>query len=570
VSAKKKSRRGTLLLGLLLIACGGLFFIAPSSSAAAWIVKLWPVFLICAGVARIMGFAVERKPRTPIGGLLLIVIGVLFLGSRFHPELNALQIYGRYWLLLLIVFASVDIVRHYSHRPGYGPPPKLFSIGRLMIVLLIVTTGVLANRVGRNQSLLSALHLGGLWGGVRDSLVGQSYSFTDEPVTSQLKAGQKVIVDNRYGSVRISGGASTLRATLVKRVNAWGEDEARRTAQQLRLVISEGGDGLTITTNRAELDGRFTTDIQVELPKWTPLSVSNSFGSVSISNIQDTVSARVSHGDLRVSGIDGNVAADLSYSDFDASNVTGDVKATGFKKATANNVSGSIDFSGKNGSVELRKIGGAVQVNAPLSRIVGQDLGSECWVKTERGSVDINGAAELSIEAPYSEVKAINVEGDTRVNSSHGSIKVASIGGDLEITSEDASVTADDVRGESVIQTSRGDVVLRGFREGARVLTSYRDVTLVPSGLPSGDIEVTNSHGGIKLVVPTASRFQLDAATQGGRIKFLGLAGLGGETDSVNVAYGTNGPTIKLRTSYKDVLIQGSGPGQVEANAVVN
>src|SRR5215470_4221976 len=116
MAALSKKRRGLLLLGLLLVAGGTVFVIAPHHTGLTdWLVRLWPVFLICAGVVRVMGFAVERKPRSPMGGMLLIVIGVLFLASRFQPDLNALQIYGRYWLLLLGVFAGVELVRYYSH-----------------------------------------------------------------------------------------------------------------------------------------------------------------------------------------------------------------------------------------------------------------------------------------------------------------------------------------------------------------------------------------------------------------------------------------------------------------------
>jgi DUF4097 and DUF4098 domain-containing protein YvlB/uncharacterized membrane protein HdeD (DUF308 family) len=556
------------LLGLILVAAGGLFFIAPGSATAAWIVRLWPVFLICAGVARIMGFAVERRPRTPIGGLLLVIVGALFLASRFHPDLNAIEIYGRYWVLLLVAFGSVEVVRHYSHRPGYGQPPKLFTIGRLLIVLAILVSGVLASRLGRNQSLLSALHVEGLLGGVRDSLVGQSYVFTDEGVTTQLKPGQKVTIDNRYGSVKVSGGGSTLRATLVKTINAWGEDEARRTAQQIKLVILEDGDALTITTNRAELDGRFTTDIQVDLPPWTQLSVSDTFGSVAVDGLESDVFARVSHGDVALSRIDGDVVAELNYCDFNVSDVTGNVKASGFKRASATNVSGSVDFSGRSGSVELHKIGGAVQVEAPRSRISCRDLSSEAWLKTDRGAVDVDGVGDLSVEAPGSEVRAANVRGDARVNSSRGSIKVSSISGDLEIDADNAAVTAENVQGEARIQTSRGEVLMKGFREAAHVLTSYRDVTLVPACEPTGDIEVTNSHGGIKVVLPASSRFLLDAASEGGRVRSSGFNWLSSDGERVNFAFGANRPTIKLRTSYKDVWVQAGGPGAVEAMAL--
>src|SRR5437016_5313718 len=142
VPGGRTNRRGTLLLGVLLLGVGLVLILAPAGSGiAGWLIQLWPVFLICAGVVRVMGFAVERKPRSPLVGMLLIIIGVLFLAARFQPGLNALQVYGRYWVLLLIVFAGVELVRYYSHRHTEGPPPHVLTPIRVLVVLLIVVTG---------------------------------------------------------------------------------------------------------------------------------------------------------------------------------------------------------------------------------------------------------------------------------------------------------------------------------------------------------------------------------------------------------------------------------------------
>src|SRR5437867_137980 len=61
LTAGRTNRRGTLLLGLLLLAAGIVLILSPAGSRpTAWLVQLWPIFLICAGVVRVMGFAVER------------------------------------------------------------------------------------------------------------------------------------------------------------------------------------------------------------------------------------------------------------------------------------------------------------------------------------------------------------------------------------------------------------------------------------------------------------------------------------------------------------------------------
>src|SRR5436309_1058116 len=83
----------------------------------------------------------------------------------------------------------------------------LFAAWRLFVIILIVGTGVLSNRVSKNSSILSAIRLPDILSGLRDSVVGESYSFTDPAfVAGALKPGSKVTVNNTYGSIKIIGG----------------------------------------------------------------------------------------------------------------------------------------------------------------------------------------------------------------------------------------------------------------------------------------------------------------------------------------------------------------------------
>jgi hypothetical protein len=155
-----RANKITLALGLVLITAGLLFLLAQSSEGlAVWMMQLWPVFLILAGLTRIACFAIERKPRYPADGMVLIGIGIFILAGRVNPELNALQVYGRYWIFLLMLFAGVEVVRFYSHRAAYGRQPRMISLWRIAVVLIIIVTGVAANRIGNNRSLIDRLRM---------------------------------------------------------------------------------------------------------------------------------------------------------------------------------------------------------------------------------------------------------------------------------------------------------------------------------------------------------------------------------------------------------------------------
>jgi DUF4097 and DUF4098 domain-containing protein YvlB/uncharacterized membrane protein HdeD (DUF308 family) len=576
VPGGRTNRRGTLLLGVLLLAVGIVLVLAPAGSGiAGWLIQLWPVFLICAGVVRVMGFAVERKPRSPLVGMLLIIIGVLFLAARFQPGLNALQVYGRYWVLLLVVFAGVELVRYYSHRHAEGPPPRVFTPMRVMVVLLIVATGVLANRAANKPAVLSALRLPSFLSGLRDSVVGDAYVFTDPPfLNNDIKPGMTISVNNSYGSVKITAGSSTVKATLIKSVRGWSQEDARKIADRIRLLVNQTGEGLTITTNRDQVAEQFTTDIQIEVPSNTNVSITDSYGAVAASGIHGSLIVKASYGQADVAGIRGDVSLALIHSDVTASNISGDLTVTGAKNARIANVAGTLELTASaasNGSVDLRDISGAVRVNAPFCRIVAQGLDQAAELKTEHASVDVTRCAELVIDAPHSNVRAKNINGDLRVSSSNSNLQLSSISGELEVQAERSSVNVEDVRGSVAIETTHGDVVVKNFYESVRVETSYRDVALITGVEPAGDIDVQNNYGQITLVLPPSSRFHLDAESANGQIRPIGFGQLEQRArNSLVTALGVDGPTIKLRTSYKNIIIQASAARQNQAKALVN
>ena len=571
-ATRRNNKALVLLSGLLFLAAAALLFSSSRSTLTDWLMRLWPVFLVCAGIVRVMGFAAERKPKSPLGGMLLIILGLLFFANRLHPDLNVAQVYGRYWVLLLAVFAAVELVRYYSHPQGSDGPPKLFTTGKVVIIILIVGTGALANRAASNSSLFSALRLPRFLSGLRDSVVGEAYAFTDDPfVSANIRPGTRISVTNSYGSVKITGGGAVFRATLAKGIRAWSQDDARKISERIKLVVNQTAEGYSISTNRDEFNQQFTTDIQIEVPPFATATVNDSYGSVSASGVQGPLLIKASYGQTELSDIRGDIDLTLSYSDVNASRIEGNVNITGAKRARISNVTGTVELAASNGSVELRQVSGPVQVDAPFCRITAQGLGGESELKTEHGNVDVDQTSDLSVTAPFSDVRARNIGGDLHVISSNGKIQVSGIAGELEVQAEQSSLSADDVHGSVVVATSHGDVVVKNFHEGVRVETSYRDVSLTPAGELAGDIEVDNNHGEIKLWLPQASHFRLDAASENGSIRPIGFAELAQKVrEKLIASIGSDGPAITLRTSYKNIIIQANGSRQAQTSEAVN
>jgi uncharacterized membrane protein HdeD (DUF308 family) len=572
VALRRNNKRGTLLLGLLLVGVGVLVLFAPAGlGVRGWLMRLWPILLICAGVIRVMGFAVERKPRSPVGGMLLIIIGALFFISRFHSDLNAVALYGRYWMLLLLIFAGIELVRFYTHRNAYGPPPRLLTAGRIIVVIFIISTGVLANRMANHPAVLSALQLPRFLDSLRDSVAGQSFDFTDAPVESrEFTQGMKITVANSYGNVKVNGGSQSVKATLTKRVRGWNSDDARRIADQVSLTITKTSEGLLITTTRNEVNQDFTTDIQIDLPASANLVANNSYGDVAVSNLQNNVQIKTSHGQADANQVNGSVKFDLSYSNANAAYISGDLFITGAKGVRLSNIYGAVELAARNDTVELKEISGPAHVNAPYCSIRAVGLMTDSEFKTEHGKVDITGAQALNIQAPSSDVRVQTTKGDLTVRSSNSNIQLINVDGTIEVNADKSNVSVEGATSEISIKTSHGEVAVKDFYEGVHVETSYGTVTLTAAKPPENDIDVKNSFGEIKLVLPSSSQFMLNAASENGEIRPIGFSGLTSRAREPLIAANGDGPNIVLRTSFRNITIQASSARQAQASTRVN
>jgi uncharacterized membrane protein HdeD (DUF308 family) len=575
VTGRKRKKSWLPFIGIMLVLAGLVFFAATSGMVAAkYVLGLWPLFAIIAGVAGVMGFAVERKPRSPVSPMLLLFIGVLFFAGRFHSNLNALQLYGRYWILLLFVFAAVELIRYYSHRPTEGAPPRIFSFGKILMVLLIAGSGVVVNRVAvHNPSALASVPLPGFLRVMLDSVLGESHHFTDEAVAlPAIKPFATLTINNSYGDVTVTGGATKAQAYLVKDIRSWDKDDASAINEKITLqVIPTADGGFTISTNRdqvnQETNHEYRTHIKIEVPSTLGLSITSSYGKVTANKIQGDVSIKSSYGGVEANDLAGNALFNLNYSDVKGSMIAGNVTVNGARNVTLSGVTGAATVNAKNGNVDLQQVKGVVKVDAPYSQITLQNLAESATVNTSHKNLKVTNAADVTIVAPHADVTATNLKGDLKIESSNSAILTSSISGDVTIQATHSNVTADDISGAIVVNTTHGDVTIKNFRQRVQVETNYNDVVLYASGPITSEIIVDNDKGEIKATFPQASNFRLDAESERGRVKLRGFDTTSrSDEGSLYTNVGSNGPLVKLRTSLRDIIVQASGQRQAKAN----
>lgn len=568
MAQRGKGRSFLLIVGVMLVAFGlGFVLLSSFASLAGWVAKLWPLFVILAGLAQLARSAVERKTRSFVWGGLLVAGGGLLLAAQLNPGMSLVQLYARYWPGLLLVFAATQLLRHYTHRPDGGPAPRLFRPGKVVILLFIVGSGVAAASLaasGKSITVRIPRYVG--------SLSGSRYTFTDPAVEAEIAQGADVTISNRMGSVEVAGGSAALRAILTKRVRAWTEADALETAKGLRLVLDRTPEGVRIGINGADPGEDVTADIRLEVPHSVSIEIQGGDGAISVNRTQGTVAIHAEKADVKLEGITGPVEVATEDSEVETSHINGNVRVAGPRRVRVSQISGSVTVSSKHGSVELRDVSGDVEIAAPFSRIVADGISGSASVEAEHSEVRISRGQDVTVNAPHSEVRAEAVTGRLRISSSHGGIRLRSVGGGLDVSAERSQVDAQDVRGPVSIETTHGDVSIKNFYNSVRVRTSYRDVTLSSDRDLAADVDVETDHGEIRLVVPGTSVFHLEAVSQGGKVRPIGF-------DSAPVAVGESvsfalggggGPRVRLKTSYKNVIVQSAAPVKTAATQASN
>jgi len=555
-------RSGILIAGILLVAGGVALLIVPRSvGLAVWLERLWPMFLILAGLLSVAGFAIERRPRSPLGGALLVAVGSLLLVGRIDSHSDPVRTYGRYWILVLGIYSLAELLRFYSHRQGEGKQPKLFSIPKLIMVLLITGTGILSNRVaGKTQSLLAMAKIPSNLAILSDSGGPNSYSFEDPPTVTDTGDARTATITNYGGDISLVGGSGALRVTLTKAVTAPGETEARNLADQIKLVVERTPDGIRIGTNRDRVTGDFKTNLKIEIPRGLAIAVSNSSGSVSLSRADGPLTINAIGGPVSVAQIAGNVDVSLDgSSSLDASNVGGNLSAERVKNAKITNIGGALDLKGGNGALDLRDVRGPVKLEASSSKIRATNLIDNSTIRSGASTIDVIRAASLAIVGTGTSIRAQQVSGDLKISSSDGSVRLASIQGDLTLSASHSSVVIDGLNGEARVQASYAPVDLKNFRGSAIIENSYDRISIAP-GDALADIQAKNNHGDIRMALPKSGEFQLSAEAAPGSIRCPTLyGGPNMNGPAANLEFGSSGPRIVLTTVQGDIVLEQSG-----------
>jgi DUF4097 and DUF4098 domain-containing protein YvlB len=409
---------------------------------------------------------------------------------------------------------------------------------------------------------------------------GPSYRFEDQTVRT-VSAGTRVEVQNAFGFVHVRAGQpGQVTVALAKVVYQPTEERAREFAQQVKVTAEESATTLRIVTNREDVrrgayDVGFETHLTVEVPPDTAVGVQNEHGEVVI---EDVARADADSGfdSLRVERVAGDAVLKSRH---------GDVVVSA--------VRGSLKLHSRHGSVEVKDVGGRAEVDSEHGDVTVADTGA-LTVQVGQGQLRVDRVrGDLEVRGKHAQVTADDVSGDARVATSFSGVTVSKVKGGARLAAEHGEVVARDVAGALTaeasfdrvkleriggpveIEVEHGGVEASALGAGVRAKVSGDSVAISDFEGPAdvrverGSVElssakpvtdaffVSTTHGGIRLDVPTQSRFDLEAEVERGQIEvdLPGLVATETTKRSFKGTMGAGGARVHLRAEGGDVTV---------------
>ncbi len=439
------------------------------------------------------------RRRSIFSGVLLILLGTLFLLHNFRPGFHVWELFSRWWPVLLIFLGLAKLYDHLVARRSGEAAPRTITGGE---ILLLVLAMMLAAGVGGFDWMHGHGDVDIPWPPWE-----HPYSFSEEIPAKQIPADARITVRTDHGDITIhSDDTPEIRVVAKKTLGGSDENDAQKHAQQIGVTIAEIGGGYEV---RPENQGeRIEVDLEVQVPKKTSITARTGRGAIQIAGIQGSVTVASQNGDIEVRNSGGDVSVEGKH---------GDLHVIGS--------GGNVRVAGKGGQVEISDIKGEAAIE-------GEFFGPIRMEKVAKGARFVSKRTDLTVS---------QLAG--RVETGSGTLQISDAPGNVSLTTKKNDVVLENIGGRIHVDNREGNVELRFAQP------------------PREDVDVTDESGNIEVVLPPWATFELHAESRSGDIDNEFRDSALNKTENAGNSklegkVGPKGPHIRLKTTYGTIKLR--------------
>jgi len=440
----------------------------------------------------------SQQRRSIFSGLLLILLGTLFLLYRFDPALRLGTLIWRFWPVLIILWGVAKLFDHLAARSS-GERTTVLTGGEaaLLILVIFALAGLgVADRVRKRHPDFD----------LRFNPFAEKYSRSEELAAQKVAAGAHIAIQTAHGNISVhAGDGNELRVTVNKSASDSSESAADQRMDEAKAVIEPTSDGFSVHPSSGA--GAVTMNLDVEVPKTAHVTVNADHGDVTVAGVSGVVDAGNHNGDIEIHDAGSDVNATLDGGDLRVANVAGNVSVSGHGN--------EIDVS------------------------------------------DVTGDATLDGEF-FGPIRVRNVAKTTHFVSQRSDLTLIHMTGRMELDSGDLQVS--DVAGSVKLTTHNKDIDVENVAGRLEIADSHADIKMRYAQPPTDAVSVTNDSGEVSLTLPGTAGFEISAVSRNGEVdsEFASPTLQLANDDNVgklNGKFGSHGPKITIVTSYGTISL---------------
>lgn len=394
-------------------------------------------------------------------------------------------------------------------------------------------------------------------------LKGHPYLYQED---LKIKPAAAVELLNAYGQVEVEGAeVPEISVTMEKKIWARNEEEAKKIADQLKILTTKSAGQWLISSNRETFRKKsFETSFRLTVPAETAVKIKNSYGLVRVSKVKE-------------------VEVENKHDKVDIFEIAGPAKVTSaFDDISLMDIAGSCQVETKHASLLLSRIAGPVTINCAHEQVELFDLRNSLRLESRHskikgvkivGPAEISGSYELisitestgplTITGHHSPVTVDNLKGDLKIENIYEPVRLSDIEGNITIEGKSLPVTGNNIHADKIlIKSSYEDIRLENFTGELQLELEHGTVFLAPARL-AHPIEVAGRYTDIKFLWPSAETCPFEAETRGGDVKWsLSRPYAEKKTNGTTVIRaflnGDEKPLIRLKTTYGTIQVSDS------------
>ena len=329
----------------------------------------------------------------------------------------------------------------------------------------------------------------------------------DKTVT--LHPGERVSIEHSFGSITIKthpGPEAVIHADI--KASAGDTDRAKAFADDIEILVEPGASELNIRTRYPGghvnwyHNASYTVHYEITIPETAPLSVRNSFGSVSVAGMKANSEITSSHGSIEFRDGRGTQRLENSFASVKVANNVGDVEIDGsYGSVAASDITGALTVRNRFASVTAERISKGASIHSGNGTVSLTDIGGETDVRTSFGSVKANGInGPLRIENSYGAIHASGARG-AEVTTSFAPIMLYQVSGPIHVTNQNGAIEVKTAPGPCqpiVIRTSFSTMRVMLPGDASYRVTAHTSFAHIHTDFPltvSGSLSTDNLSG---------------------------------------------------------------------------